>query len=67
MLSELYDFGEDNLDFDICSTCDGEGGWDIGDCEIWDEWIDCQDCDGTGTDLGERFIPERDALRVGRD
>jgi DnaJ-class molecular chaperone len=32
-----------------CETCNGLGGWDKSrDCEVYDDWEDCPDCDGTG-------------------
>jgi len=37
----------------LCETCGGSGGWDIADdCEVYDEWVDCQDCQGTGIKNG---------------
>lgn len=48
----------------ICPSCEGVGGYDIGDCEdgVWEE---CQECLGLGEipDVDE-FVPERDAWRV---
>jgi hypothetical protein len=34
-----------------CTTCSGAGGWDRSkDCEVYDDWWGCPDCDGTGTE-----------------
>ncbi len=33
-----------------CETCDGARGWDRSkDCEVYDDWMDCPDCEGTGS------------------
>lgn len=32
-----------------CLTCKGSGGWNMSrDCEVYDEWTECPECDGTG-------------------
>jgi len=32
-----------------CETCEGMGGWDKSrDIEVYDDWEDCPDCEGTG-------------------
>lgn len=62
MLRELYDFETDH-ELECCLTCEGEGGWDLSsDCEVYDEWMDCPDCQGSGDrDSGEVFSARRDA------
>lgn len=47
MINELYDFEEDiNIE---CGYCDGMGGFDVStDCEVYDDWHDCEHCEGTG-------------------
>lgn len=68
MMPEPYDVFMDDTLFETCLTCDGEGGWDASvDCESYDEWIDCIDCEGTGSVLPvdndlDIFVPERDAF-----
>jgi len=32
-----------------CPTCEGAGGWDKSqDCEVYDEWLECDSCNGEG-------------------
>jgi DnaJ-class molecular chaperone len=32
-----------------CPSCEGSGGFDASrDIEVYDEWIDCEMCNGTG-------------------
>jgi len=32
-----------------CWGCNGAGGWDNSrDCEVYDDWQVCMECDGTG-------------------
>lgn len=32
-----------------CEGCKGLGGFDASrDCEVYDEWIECESCDGSG-------------------
>jgi len=31
-----------------CQECDGEGGWDNIDDDDYENWIDCETCNGTG-------------------
>jgi hypothetical protein len=42
------------------------GGFDASkNCEVYDEWIDCEYCFGTGKEelsADDVFVPERDAL-----
>lgn len=39
--------------FEECETCGGSGGFDAShDCEVYDDWQPCPDCEG----LGEVFI-----------
>ena len=47
-----------------CEKCDGSGGFDASkDPEVYDEWITCPFCEGTGKHkFDEIFIHERDAL-----
>jgi len=47
-----------------CDKCDGLGGFDASkDPEVYDEWIVCVYCEGTGKHkYDEVFVPERDAL-----
>lgn len=53
-----------------CEACNGSGGFDASsDCETYDDWQDCLECNGTGMvkpgnqfNYRDRFIPERDAL-----
>ena len=34
---------------EMCPHCEGNGGWDRStDCETYDDWVDCQLCDGKG-------------------
>ena len=50
-MSELYDFERDdeNEPKRECGTCEGLGGWDkSSDCETYDNWEDCPECEGTG-------------------
>ena len=54
-----------------CPDCGGLGGYDAStDCEVYDDWHDCEMCGGTGeVPLGfpdrDIFIPERDAFMAG--
>jgi DnaJ-class molecular chaperone len=47
-----------------CVQCKGMGGYDASrDCEVYDDWIECPYCEGTGkAKYDEFFVPERDAL-----
>lgn len=38
----------ESIQFD-CETCKGAGGYDATtDCEVYDDWQVCPDCDGKG-------------------
>lgn len=56
------------IEQEVCQSCDGLGGYDASkDCEVYDDWHDCVDCEGTGlVEPGyfdrDIFVPERDAL-----
>lgn len=37
------------VEFEMCYLCDGFGGFDRStDCEMYDDWITCDECNGTG-------------------
>jgi hypothetical protein len=60
------DSGE-TVECEECRTCSGLGGEDWStDCEAYDDWRNCVDCDGHGyVEVGyfdrEIFVAERDA------
>lgn len=55
------------MELEECQACCGMGGFEASnDCEVYDDWHDCMECDGDGmVELGyferDRFVPERDA------
>ena len=57
-------------EYEECQSCRGAGGYDAStDCEVYDDWHDCEECSGQGmVELGfydrDIFIPERDAWTV---
>lgn len=56
------------IEQEICLSCNGAGGYDAStDCEEYDDWQNCSECDGAGyVELGhfdrDVFDPKRDAL-----
>lgn len=60
------DSGE-TIEYEECESCNGLGGDDWStNCEVYDDWHDCMNCDGRGyvePSYFDRdiFIPERDA------
>lgn len=46
----IYDpDSEETTEFIECTTCHGSGGFDAStDCEIYDDWHDCVECNGQG-------------------
>src|SRR5260221_526283 len=56
----------DNEATEPCGLCNGNGGYDAStDCEVYDDWQECPDCEGTGESQGDIFIPKRDAWKAG--
>lgn len=59
------------VEYEVCQSCNGMGGDDWStDCEVYDDWHDCEDCNGAGyVDIGyfdrDVFVPERDAFKLG--
>lgn len=59
------------IEQELCQSCDGNGGYDAStDCEVYDDWHACEECEGRGyVELGanekDEFIPERDAFMPG--
>lgn len=55
------------VEYECCQSCGGQGGYDAStDCEVYDDWQECVDCEGRGyVDVGffeqEVFDPKRDA------
>jgi DnaJ-class molecular chaperone len=51
-----------------CPDCGGAGGYDASrDCETYDDWHDCETCEGSGRVLvgyerPDEFVPARDAF-----
>jgi DnaJ-class molecular chaperone len=67
MYGRIHDCEKEGCDnpCEPCRSCGGDGGYDAStDCETYDDWQECPDCEGTGKDQGDIFIPERDAFRV---
>lgn len=54
-------------EYEYCASCSGNGGYDAStDCEVYDDWHECPDCEGNGyVPLGDNdkdvFDPKRDA------
>lgn len=57
------------VEHEVCQSCDGMGGYDAStDCEVYDDFQTCIDCEGMGwVELGhfskEVFDPVRDAWK----
>jgi len=64
-LMEAYDYKRDdeNEAPKACLTCDGAGGYDASrNVEEYDDWQECQACDGSGIEqVGDVFDPRVDA------
>lgn len=40
----------ETVTYDACEDCNGASGYDAStDCEVYDDWHDCQACEGFGT------------------
>lgn len=59
------------VEYEYCESCGGMGGYDAStNCEEYDDWRKCPDCEGRGyVELGyfdrEVFDPKRDAWQPG--
>jgi DnaJ-class molecular chaperone len=67
-MSRLIDCdSEEETKFQECETCRGLGGFDASrNCEEYDDWQTCPDCEGRGEveygyEKPEIFDPKRDA------
>ena len=61
------------VEYESCDSCGGMGGYDASrDCEEYDDWHECPECEGRGyVEVGandarkDSFVPERDAFQPG--